>query len=81
MAYVETGQPDKLMLAFSPQLFATVVTGALRLGREGYNAYLHVLMDDQDIRAFVPLTSSVDPTCDRGDQRTVSWLVVFALLK
>ena len=65
------------MLAFSPQLFATVVTGALRLGREGYNAYLHGLMDDQDIRAFVPLTSSVDldDPVSKASPEIESWVI------
>lgn len=55
------------MLAFSPQLFATVLSGALRLGREGYQAHLQGLMDDQDIRAFIPATQNMgldDPTSD-----------------
>lgn len=65
------------MLAFSPQLFATTITGALRLGREGYIAHLHGLMDDQDIRAFIPLTSGYDfdDPVSKSASEITSWVI------
>ncbi|MCG8443770.1 MAG: hypothetical protein MI723_18365 [Caulobacterales bacterium] len=41
------------MVAPSPQLFAAVVTGALRLGREGYKSYLTSKVVRQDLLTLV----------------------------
>jgi hypothetical protein len=50
------------MVAFSPATFATVIVSALRLGREGYAAYLNSLVNEQDFRVFVPqLSHLTDP--------------------
>lgn len=49
------------MLAFSPQLFATVLTGALRLGRYAYEARVKTLVLEQDIRLYIPGLPQFDP--------------------
>ncbi|MAK60759.1 MAG: hypothetical protein CMK09_07255 [Ponticaulis sp.] len=48
------------MLMFSPQTFATVLTGALRMGEAGYQLYVSRLFDEQDIRVYVPTIREVD---------------------
>ncbi len=42
------------MLPISPFTFASVVSGALRLGHEGYAAYLRGLTQRQDLEVLVP---------------------------
>lgn len=42
------------MLAFSPALFATVLTGAIRLGKEAHEARVKSLALSKDIRWYIP---------------------------
>ena len=64
-------------MLFSPQMFATVLTGALRLGQTGYQAYINRLVDEVDIRAYTPATSGIDldaPPAE-SDELLEEWVI------
>lgn len=65
------------MLMFSPQTFATVLTGALRLGEAGYQLYVSRLFDEQDIRVYIPALSAIDmdEAPEQHSAAIVQWVV------